>query len=216
MTRDQLLWIPRRQPHRYAAEKENPWSIYWAHITGRTTPIYAGYFAGNHDIISLKPDISAKIKAIFSKCCENLEQTVDFGFTLLVAHALRHVMGLALFSNQKIPSIRNLSAGLDLAKTLAFMKENVNRTLTLEEIAQNAGYSVSRFASIFKSQTGVSPIDYFIDLRMQAASIVLMTTNLSIKEIAENLGYSDPYYFSRLFSRTMGTSPSIYRGTPKG
>ena len=60
------------------------------------------------------------------------------------------------------------------------------------------------------------PIEYFLRLKIQKATQLLSLTGLSIKEVAASIGISDPYYFSRLFKKMTGSSPSAYRSIPKG
>ncbi|MET0377936.1 MAG: helix-turn-helix transcriptional regulator, partial [Spongiibacteraceae bacterium] len=55
------------------------------------------------------------------------------------------------------------------------------------------------------------PIHYFIHLKMQRACELLETTEFDVREIAELLGYADPFYFSKLFKRTIGQSPQHFR-----
>jgi transcriptional regulator GlxA family with amidase domain len=69
---------------------------------------------------------------------------------------------------------------------------------------------------LFRRQTGFAPIDFVIRLRVQHACRLLDTTELSIGEIAERVGYPDPYYFTRCFRRVMGRAPRLYRKVPKG
>lgn len=72
-------------------------------------------------------------------------------------------------------------------------------------------YRRAHFSVTFKKKTGFSPIEYFNHLKMQKASQYLLFTNLRIKEIAQEVGIEDPYYFSRLFTKIMGISPVHYR-----
>jgi AraC-like DNA-binding protein len=83
-------------------------------------------------------------------------------------------------------------------------------------MAGQAGLSESHFSRVFKAQTGHAPLDYFILLKMQHASALLAVTDLHVKEVAAAVGYSDPYYFSRLFKQVIGVSPRDYRRAPKG
>ncbi|MGE7057069.1 helix-turn-helix domain-containing protein, partial [Paenibacillus glucanolyticus] len=76
--------------------------------------------------------------------------------------------------------------------------------------------SVPHFTFRFKEATGYSPIDYYLRLKIQLACQHLDLTGQSIKEISHRLGFQDPYYFSRLFKKIMGKSPSDYRDTRKG
>ncbi|WP_121357780.1 helix-turn-helix transcriptional regulator [Flavisolibacter nicotianae] len=87
------------------------------------------------------------------------------------------------------------------------MQENINNNITLQELCQQFYYSPSRFSGLFKLRTGYSPIEYFIQLKMQKASQLLDFTDQSIKDIASEFGFDDPYYFSRRFRKTIGVSP---------
>jgi transcriptional regulator GlxA family with amidase domain len=104
----------------------------------------------------------------------------------------------------------------DLTKSIEFMRANVARSLTLQELSRHAGLSPTRYSALFREQTGSSPVEHHIRLRMQAACHDLDTTALSIKEVAAKLGYDDPYYFSRLFQKILGCSPLAYRRSVKG
>jgi AraC-like DNA-binding protein len=78
-------------------------------------------------------------------------------------------------------------------------------------LAARAGISPSHFFALFKRQIGCAPIDYFIHLRMQHACRLLDETTLNVKEVADALGYDDPFYFSRVFKAVNNVSPSQYR-----
>ncbi len=60
-----------------------------------------------------------------------------------------------------------------------------------------------------------APQDFFIHLKMERARKYLLQTNLKVKEIGEKLGYEDPYYFSRIFTKHLGLSPANYRKEEK-
>ena len=98
-----------------------------------------------------------------------------------------------------------------IEQSIAYMREHLNQPLQVAELAHTAHTSPSHFFVLFKRWAGDSPIGYFIRLRMQRACQQLATTNLSIKEIAAELGYEDPFYFSRLFKSVHGVAPSDYR-----
>jgi AraC-like DNA-binding protein len=70
--------------------------------------------------------------------------------------------------------------------------------------------SESHLSKIFRQKTGTSPIDYFIDLKMQEAIRLLSNKSLRIKEVAFELGYDDPYYFTRIFTKQIGISPATF------
>jgi AraC-like DNA-binding protein len=86
--------------------------------------------------------------------------------------------------------------------------------VSLAEMAGQVDLSASQFSYTFRQQTGQSPLAYFNQLKMQHACMLLTVTQLSVKEIAHQVGCADPYYFSRLFKKIVGSSPSEYREPP--
>jgi AraC-like DNA-binding protein len=91
------------------------------------------------------------------------------------------------------------------------MEQNLDKKLTLEQIAEEAGYSSSYFIAIFSKKTSYSPLSYFSHLKIDKACEYLDFSKRRIKEISFVLGYSDPYYFSKDFQKKMGLSPRNYR-----
>jgi AraC-like DNA-binding protein len=74
--------------------------------------------------------------------------------------------------------------------------------------------SASHYFALFKRCTGCAPIDCFIRLRMWRATQLLDSTGLTVKEVAEELGYEDPFYFSRVFKSVHRVAPTQYRSLP--
>ena len=96
------------------------------------------------------------------------------------------------------------------------MQENVERNLTLEQLATYFKYSPSHFSMLFQKETRMSPINYFIRLKIQKACQFLDFTDMKVNQVCYRVGIEDAYYFSRLFSQIMGMSPSKYRKHKKG
>ena len=91
------------------------------------------------------------------------------------------------------------------------MLENINKKFKLEELASVVRLSMSHFSRLFLSRTGHSPIDYFIQLKIQHSCRLLDNSKLSIADIARESGFDDQFYFSRQFKRVMNMSPREYR-----
>lgn len=131
------------------------------------------------------------------------------------AKIIQHLFGELLYNNPSFsPSLR-LSRFRNIEPTLGYLRQNIDSSLALADMANHAGLSKSHFSRIFKDQTGYAPMDYFIHLKVQKAVSLLMLTDLSVREIATTVGYEDPYYFSRLFKKVTGASPSAIRNEPR-
>ncbi|GGD83943.1 helix-turn-helix domain-containing protein [Paenibacillus nasutitermitis] len=91
-----------------------------------------------------------------------------------------------------------------------FMMEHYSVHVDIEELARSSGTSASRFYQSFRWQTGLSPHKYITKIRLDAALRLLAHTSSSIVGIAHSVGYPDEYYFSRLFKKQMGLSPTEY------
>jgi AraC family transcriptional regulator of arabinose operon len=91
------------------------------------------------------------------------------------------------------------------------LKKDSARAWTLPELAKLAGLSTSRFRTVFRQVTGTSTVRYLNWLRINRARALLMEGDYTVTEAAEAVGFSDVYYFSRLFRKMTGTNPSTYR-----
>jgi AraC-like DNA-binding protein len=98
-----------------------------------------------------------------------------------------------------------------LQKIFYILLASPEKEIRLKELADLAGYSVPRFCAVFKKYFFVSPIEHLIQSRIVRAKELLRDRNLSIKEIALKVGYSDICYFSRLFRKRCRMSPCKYR-----
>ena len=93
----------------------------------------------------------------------------------------------------------------------ALIHRSLHRKLTLGELAGATGLSVSRLCHLFKSHTGMGPVQYLKLLRLQRAKELLETSVFSVKEIGVRLGYSDPSRFVEDFRKMFGLTPLRHR-----
>lgn len=98
-----------------------------------------------------------------------------------------------------------------VVKAQNYIQENFQKDLSLDEVSRQLDLSPYYFSKLFKEETGYNFVEYLTSLRMKKAQELLMQESLSMKEICVSVGYSDPNYFSRIFKKHMGVTPTEYR-----
>lgn len=209
--------LPANQLHSYGSSKNNPWTIYWIHFKGSLAPLYAKHAVRPMEIQPSKNShISTRID-IFEEIYKTLKSGYAQDNLYYVSSLLHYFFGSLLniqqFRTSKEDADSEKSA---LQNAIHYMKENIEKPLTLEAIAQYAGYSISHFSLLFKQLTGHAPLAYFNLLKVQQACFLLDSTDMKINQICFKVGVEDSFYFSRLFNKIMGVSPREYKKQRKG
>ncbi len=96
---------------------------------------------------------------------------------------------------------------------LTFLNENYEQPYSSERLATHCRVSTPHLRSLFQKWVGESPHRTHQRYRIEKAERLLLSQDLSVREVAKQVGYSDPYYFSRVFKKMTGVSPSHYRAT---
>lgn len=95
--------------------------------------------------------------------------------------------------------------------SIRYMHDHISEKISIEELAASVHMSESSFSKFFSRKMGTSPLHYFNLLKIDLAKQHLVNRNQPINEIAEKLGYTDPFYFSRIFRKVVGISPRQFR-----
>jgi AraC-like DNA-binding protein len=216
LTAGQALIIPRGRPHSYAAEERRPWSILWVHFSGEDAALYGDLLPRGQHVLPVARTAGDRAARLFRDCF----RAFGGGFTpatlLYASQALRHLLATLFFDNAAFTAGARAQGQPRIDDSILFMGRRMAQGLSLAELARQAGLSAGYYSTMFRTHTGFSPIEYYNRLRIQAACRLLDTTTLPIHAVAENMGYVDPYYFSRAFRKVMGVSPRTYRENRKG
>lgn len=206
---NQFILIPATDRYIcYWADESTPWSIYWFHYT-----------SDQIDAINQSLHITTSFRPVSIPANENsiriwhtIYKTLEMGYShenlISASFSLFYLIATFLFPERHVA---DKDSGDIITKTIEEMRDNLQKKLTVEQIALKHRMSASHFSSLFRKATNMAPIDYFIHLKMQKACQLLYFGTNHVKEIALELGYDNPYYFSRLFKKHIGTSPKEYR-----
>ncbi|NQX67271.1 AraC family transcriptional regulator [Paenibacillus alba] len=102
-----------------------------------------------------------------------------------------------------------LEAAVGMEAALAYMNENYMKDTRIDQLARMAGYSTNHFIRTFKDQMNMTPIEYVQKQRMRKAKQLLFSSE-KMKDVAQQVGYKDEHYFSRVFKKAEGTAPTLY------
>jgi AraC-like DNA-binding protein len=115
-------------------------------------------------------------------------------------------------SNLRLPEIHHSNKVREnIKKAINFLMDSYNREFSLNDIAREANLSPYYFVRVFKTETGKTPYEYLVNLRIKKASVLLRRKENNITQISYLCGFSNPSHFSSVFKRIIGVSPSEYR-----
>ena len=103
---------------------------------------------------------------------------------------------------------------MTIKHALAYLHQNYAEPLSRAEIAAQVGFSENYLTDLFRREIGITPWDCLNRFRIQRAAQLLVETEHTISFIAQEVGYDDPAYFSRVFTKYMGLSPRDFRKKP--
>ena len=194
--KNEVLLIPRHVPHCYGASDHDPWSIHWVHFTGTSSNYFAQLLPPDSYTLAVAPETAETAKALFCECYESFLGSFVLQQMIYVAQTLHHLLGCVFFDNRAFSPWLRTSQFHSVRATLDYLRQNVHQQLSLGDMAEHANLSKSHFSRLFKEQTGYSPLDYFIHLKVQHACMLLSVTQQTVREISQSVGYDDQYYFS--------------------
>lgn len=209
---NQYIILPPNTPYSFGADSKNPWTIYWVHFKGTMA---SSFFSRPILPRQILPEADSRLQdriQLFEEIYANLELSFHSDHYIYASICLFPFLGSFKYVEQ-FRRIRNLDIvenGLS-ERVIYFMRENVENNLTLKQFAKHFNLSLSHFSARFQQETKQSPIKYFISLKIEKACQYIELSNMKISEIFPKLGFQDGAYFSRMFTKIMGISPSGYR-----
>ncbi|HJZ38948.1 MAG TPA: AraC family transcriptional regulator [Bacteroidales bacterium] len=207
---DQYCVIPQGFIYKIQTGGTDPSVFLLCKFNGDKTRIMEKDFAVVRDLIPSVTNMVANRVMLFDELFNNLTKGFYNANYIYLNLCFGHLLATFIYASRTSDDILE-EQNPPISRSIQFMEQNLNRKITLHDIADEAGYSSSYFTTLFRRKTGYSPLSYFVHLRISKACEYLDYSKLKIKEISFMLGYSDPYYFSKDFQKKMGLSPRHYR-----
>ena len=196
--------------HSYHPTSDIGWKSYWIGFRGKNMDdrVAAGFLGAEKPIYHI--GFSSEIVRLYKSAYDAAVKEQAYSQQLL-AGIVNHLIGMMYSLERNIELNKNYSHVNMVNRARLRIREALESSLTIQQIAEELGVSYSNFRKLFKEYTGLSPAIYQQDLKLQRAKELLSTTDMSVKEIAYMLNFDSPDYFSAKFKIKTGRKPSDMR-----
>ncbi|MEU7030914.1 AraC family transcriptional regulator [Streptomyces sp. NPDC046275] len=202
VTAPALIWLTPGMPHHYAADPGTGWDESFVDFTGPATATYTelGYIEPERPVVPLTD--AAPARAAIGR----IARAARPGNPLLEVETAAAV-------HELLVALRRARAdtNADGAPVLAALARDAFTRLSVAEHAARHGMTPAELRTAVRRAAGCSPKDYLLTVRLGRAKELLAATDLPVAAVARRVGYDDPAYFSRLFTRRVGTAPIRFR-----
>ena len=193
--------LPAGSNHRYYPDKQDPWEKKWMNVSGALCERLTDVYSIGGTVHFPKTDIEYLFDELFDYLANHPADSETNGFAAVIFH--RIVQRLAAGSEKKHIGIA--------ANIKSFIDGNIYGKINAELVAERFGFSVSQLGRLFKKEYGVTVYSYILGQKIDMAERLLKSSSLSLKEIAETLGFTDEHYFNNIFKKKRGITPGKAR-----
>lgn len=203
-----LVWLYPGIEHGYGPASGG-WAEHWVLFSGRATLAYEqlGVWSRSNPIVELAAAPSAAL-ALFGELRSALSGVGERN-QLSASILCQRVIELA--SASASASAWASAGDVGQRDLIAEFAASAFTSISVRERAQRLGLTVGQLRVAVARASGFTPLDYVVELRIARACELLVETTASVREISAIIGYDDPAYFTRLFTRRVGSAPTVFR-----
>ncbi len=208
-----ILFRPGQTQIYYTDGKQRA-ETYWVHFTGYDTERLLTKYMPPSENKEIFTGISPDYAWLFRQMIQEL-QLKHKNFEDMLSINLQHIF---LMINRYHSETKDLGAQMlnEVERATHYFNENYAENISIEGYANSRHLGVCWFIRNFKKAVKLTPMQYIVSLRIASAKRLLADTDYNISQISSAVGYDNALYFSRLFSKHVGASPSEYRKKARG
>ena len=204
-----VLYRPK-EPQKYEYYGKEQTEVYWVHFTGSNVTNILRSYGLTKEMKVFYCGSDLEYKNHFRSMIQELQMCKDDYPEMLEIHLRQIFIRLHRYFNT-IAKVENSQIAEDIDKAMLYFAEHYNEDICIEDYAREHLMSTSWFIRNFKQYTGSTPMQYILSKRIHNAETLLENEHYNITEISNIVGYDNPLYFSRIFKKVKGISPTEYR-----
>lgn len=212
VSRNQGVFLRPGREHEYGASKTHPWSYYYIHYEGTLAAPYTRLILDEDESGTYWIKETDEYLRSFNMLLSSLEEGWTYPNMVMASAYLHKLLSYIYLKKRKnSEGMRNAAPMTRVQAVADLIEENPSSDFSMMELARAANLSDSRFRELFKKLIGMSPKQYCLQKQIEEAKELLVSSDLCIHEVSERVGMTNSHYFSRIFSKKTGVTPSEYR-----
>lgn len=209
LTAGHMVLFRPDQPQHYRYHGKDHTQMYWVHFTGAQVD----ELLQENGFVPSEQTFTTGASPVFARLFDDMIHELQAcrpGYQTMLELYLRQLL---LLSRRAAPTPAAGSHALQaqVEQAQRFFTEHYNTPISIRDYAARQNVSISWFLRCFRQVTGQTPMQYILSVRITNAISLMQDTDWNLTQIAAAVGYDNPLYFSRLFHRFKGMSPSAYR-----
>ncbi len=207
-----LFYLPMNVRVRYFSDKEDPYDYYWICFNGDSAKklLHMSGLTTNTPCVQIEDE---KMEALFRHTFEVMSEKKSYANCALLSD-LFAIFDILIEHKTKNANLQLRSPSDIIENAITYMERNFQYGISITDVCNELSIHPSNFSTLFTKQIGCSPVKYLMGLRVEHASLLLRTTNLSISEIALLVGVS-PLVLTSIFKKRTNKTPREYRNDNK-
>lgn len=198
--------------HAYRTDPDNLMKMFWIGFSGTDVPelVETARFTPSSPVFSAAPH--PELASIMAEMIACGSDTRPSGFFSLCG-SLYRLFGklMELRTPNEPPADRDFKHSRIVNDAHNFLNIHYAQPISIADVAAHIGVSRATLAALFRKELGVTPSDYLAYVRLKQAANLLKNTSLSVAEVSHSVGYADALYFSKVFTKKFGLSPTAFR-----
>jgi len=200
--------------HRYMPEQNTGWKEHWVSFNGTLPATFLNNKILSPENAIIEIGLNEEIVNLYQQIMESIESE-KIGYKQIIA-SLTYQIIAQIYAANRSKKFSGKESETAITRAKIFMADRIDKRINLKKMASELGVGYSWFRRMFRHHTGLAPAQYFLELKLNKAKDLLVSTSLSVKEISVMTGFDSQFYFSKFFKNRMGISPSKLRGYSRG